>query len=315
MKLSGNTIDTAAAESAWRDFWFGDSLATQVHAGRLLAMVRLGLAVVAFWYFASHWSDIAFWFAGDGILSAQLLGTFLADADLVDSVQWRLSPLFWIDSPALLRGYLLVGMALAIALPLVRSTRAVAIALWLWAVWLANRSLMIGGIEEVTLAWGLGYLAISPASLPWPRKTGGDPGWCATGWAGSLAWRLMQLHISLVFLVTGLTMLSSIAWWDGTGVMAVVSPVESRAFDLTQTLRTPWIHETLTHAIALGAVTLPVLLWIRATRFVGFGLAILWCVGLAILSSQWMHFFSLAVLTFSFLPENWAQRIFLRTAA
>jgi|GEM_PF-1221103 len=313
MKSFETTINTAA-DSAWNAFWFGDSLAARSLAARSLALVRIGLAAIAFWYFASHWSDIAFWFAGDGILSAQSLGKFLADADLGDSVQWRLSPLFWIDSPLLLRGYLLVGMVLAIASPLVRSTRAVAIALWLFVVWLANRSLMIGGIEEVTLAWGLGYLAISPASLPRPGKPYDGDRSGAVGWTGSLARRLMQLHLSLVFLVTGLTMLSSLAWWDGTGVMAVVSPVESRYFDLTQTLRTPWIHEVLTHAVALGAVALPVLLWMRPTRCAGFCLAILWCVGLAILSSQWMHFLSLAILSLSFFPENWAERIFFRTA-
>jgi len=300
MKSSENTIDRDAADSAWNAFWYGDSLAADLLAARSLALVRFGLAVIACWYFASHWSDIAVWFAGDGILSARSLGLFLADADLGDSVQWRLSPLFWIDSPRLLSGYLMIGMALAIASPLVRSTRAPAILLWLFVVWLANRSLMIGGIEEVTLAWGLGYLAIAPAG--------------STGWTVSLAQRLMQLHLSLIFLITGLTMLSSLAWWDGTGVMAVVSPVESRYFDLTQTLLTPWIHETLTHGIALGAIALPVLLWMRPVRRMGFCLAILWCVGLAVLSSQWMHFLALATLSLSFLPENWAERLFSRTA-
>lgn len=300
MKSSENTIDRDAVDSAWNAFWFGDSLAARLLAGLSLALVRIGLAVIAFWYFASHWSDIAVWFAGDGILSAQSLGIFLADADLGDSVQWRLSPLFWIDSPMLLRGYLLIGMALAIASPLVRSTSAPAILLWLLVVWLANRSLMIDGIEEVTLAWGLGYLAISPAG--------------SIGWTVSMARRLMQLHLSLIFLITGLTMLSSFAWWDGTGVMAVVSPVESRYFDFTQTLRTPWIHETLTHGIALGALALPALLWMRPVRQMGFCLAILWCVGLAVLSSQWMHFLAMATLSLSFFPENWAERIFSRTA-
>lgn len=300
MKSLASTTDRDAADSAWNAFWCGDALAAELLTARSLALVRFGLAVIACWYFASHWSDIAFWFAGDGILSSRSLGTFLADADLGDSIRWRLSPLFWIDSPMLLRGYLLIGMALAIASPLVRSTRVPAILLWLFVVWLANRSLMIGGIEEVTLAWGLGCLAIAPAG--------------SIGWTVSLARRLMQLHLSLILLITGLTMLSSLAWWDGTGVMAVVSPIESRHFDLTQTLRTPWIHETLTHGIALGAIALPVLLWMRPVRQMGFCLTILWCVGLAVLSSQWMHFLALATLSLSFLPENWAERIFFRTA-
>ncbi len=308
MKSSDNTIDSATGDSAWNSFWFGHARAEFSLACRSLAMVRIGLAVVAFWHFASHWSDIAFWFAGDGILSAQALGVFLADADLGDTVQWRLSPLYWVDSPMLLRGYLLGGMLLAIAMPLVRSTRAVTIALWLSVVWLANRSMMIGGLEEVTLAWGLGYLAIAPAGTPVSSLPSGT-----AAWTTMLARRLTQIHLSIVFLVTGLAMLSSLAWWDGTGVMAVVSPIESRYSDFTETLRSPLVHELLTHGIVLGAIALPALLWIGSTRTAGFCLAIVWCVGLAILSSQWMHFLALAMLSLSFFPEKFADRLFSRT--
>lgn len=308
MKSSENTIDAAACDSVWNSFWFGHWSAERLLAARSLALVRIGLAVIAFGYFASHWSDVSFWFAVDGILSAEALGVFLTDAALGDTVGWRISPLYWIDSPLLLRGYLLVGMLLAVAMPLVRSTRAVTIALWLLVIWMANRSMVIGGLADVTLAWGLGYLAIAPVgTLALDRLSG------SAGWTTSLARRLVQIHLSIVFLVTGLAMLSSLAWWDGTGVMAVVSPVESRYFDFTETLRSPLVHEMLTHGIVLGAISLPPLLWIGSTRVIGFALAIVWCVGLAILSSQWIHFLALAMLSLSFLPEKFAQWRFSRT--
>ncbi|HBJ36352.1 MAG TPA: hypothetical protein DDZ51_16700 [Planctomycetaceae bacterium] len=308
MKSSKNTLETAASDSTWNSFWFGHWESETLLATASLAMVRIGLAVVAFWYFASHWSDVAFWFAGDGIVSAQALGVFLTDADLGDAVGWRLSPLYWVDSPMLLRAFLLVGMLLAVAMPLVRSTRAVTTMLWLSVVWLANRSIMIGGLEEVTLAWGLGYLVIAPVRTPISDPPSGTAAWTTT-----LARRLIQVHLSIVFLVTGLAMLSSLAWWDGTGVMAVVSPVESRYFDFTETLRSPRVHEWLTHGIVLGAIALPPLLWIQSTRTVGFCFAVIWCIGLAILSSQGMHFLALAVLSLSFLPEKFAARLFSRT--
>jgi len=308
MKSSENTIDTDTGQSAWNAFWFGDSATGQSLSSCRLALVRIGIAMLTFWYFASHWTDIAFWFGGDGLLSAKALGVFLADAELGDSVRWRLSPLYWIDSPALLRGFLVLGMLLAIAMPMVGQTRTVSIALWLAVVWLGNRSMMIGGLEEVTLAWGLGYLMIARAG--WPRA---EQPINAGGWTASLAQRLLQIHLSIVFLVTGLAMLSSLAWWDGTGVMAVVSPLENRYFDFTETLQPPLLHELLTHGIVLGAISLPPLLWFQPTRAVGFCLAIVWCVTLAILSSQAMNFLTLAVLSLSFLPEKWAGRVFLRT--
>lgn len=304
----GNEISVSSeAGSPWNRFWFGESGRQQAMAGAAMAAVRIGLAVMAFWYFASHWSDIGLWFAGDGVLSSKSLGVFLADAELGETVSWRLSPLYWVDSPLLLRGYLLVGMMLAIALPLVRSTRAVAVALWLAVVWLANRSMIVSGLEEVTLAWGLAYLAIAAPGRPSVDRLAQD------GWTASLAQRLIQIHLSIVFLVTGLSMLASLAWWDGTGVMAIVSPAEIRYFDLNETLQSPRIHEPLTHAIVVGAIALPVLLWNRSTQTVGFCLAIAWSIGLAVLSSQCLHFLAMAMLAMSFLPEKWLNSLFFCT--
>lgn len=281
---SSNTDDPSA--SPWNRYWFAD-----VAWGDSLGVVKIGLALTAFLYFASHWSDIGFWFGGDGVLSAGSVGGFLIDADLGSSVGWRLSPLYWIDSPMILRGYLLVGMGLAVASGWVTQTRAVSVVLWLWVVWLANRSLLVSGLEDLVLAWGLGYLAIAPASKA------GRPAWC-----GSLARRLIQLHVSFLILATGLTMLSSLAWWDGTGVMAIVAPVELRTIRWATILSEPWLHEPLSHAVLIAALVSPILLWIAPTQKIGWGVATGWCVVLGLLSSHWIYFASVGVLVQSFRP-------------
>ncbi len=273
-----STEPGGAATAGWTRFWF-----CTTDGQRSLRIVRIGMAVMALWYFASHWADIGLWLSGDGILASQSLARFLSDADLGDLVRWRLSPLYWVDSPAVLRGYLIVGMALAVATVLVRRTRAVQVALWLAVLWLANRSLMLAGLEELVLVFGLGYLALAPADD-------------APHWSGSLALRLLQLHVSFLIAVTGLTMLSSLIWWDGSGVMAVVAPVDNRYIDWADRLSTPWVHELLTHAIVIVAIVAPVLLWTAGTRRAACVAATLWCVVLGLLSSQLLYFASLAVL-------------------
>jgi len=292
MKSSEQLMDTETAGDGWTHFWFGDPL-----AGRALALIKLGMALIAFWYFVSHWGDVTFWFSGEGLLASEKLGDFLDDADLADSVQWRLSPLYWVDSPLWLRGYLLLGMATALLSGWLPQSRAIAIAVWLMVVWLANRSLMISGLEELTLCWGLGYLAIG---------LGGDQ----PHWSGALARRLIQVHVTLLILVTGVTMLSSLAWWDGTGVMAIVAPSDIRRIDWSETLKPSWIHEGLTHAIVVGAILFPVLLWNRRTQSIGLCLTTAWCLVLGLLSSQWMYFASIAVLAQAFLAQNWIDAMF-----
>ncbi len=292
---------SAGGTSAWNQFWFGDTTAAVV-----LPAVRVAASVLAICYFLSYWSDAGRWFAGDGLLSAPQLSAFLDEADLGEHVRWRLSPLYWVDSPLGLRVFLLVGIGWAVLTLVVWQTRLPAIALWLWVVWWANRALLVAGLEELVLVWMLAYLAIAPP-LPPRWWSGGLRRSLATGghWSGSLAKRLLQIHMAVAMAAMGLGMLSSAAWWDGTGVMAIVSPVEIRSFDWTTILRQPWRHELLTHGVVALAIALPILLWNRACRPAALILGWLWCLGLAALSSQWLYFLCLGVVLTTYFPEKW----------
>ncbi len=283
-----------AAANGWNQFWF-----CTPDTDGTLRIVRVGLAAMAFWYFASHWADIAVWLSGDGILASESVARFLNDAALGDAVHWRLSPLYWVQSPLLLRGYLLIGMGLAVASVLVRRTRAIQIALWLAVVWLANRALMLAGLEELVLAFGLAYMAIAQADD-------------APHWSGSLARRLIQLHVSFLIGATALTMLSSFVWWDGSGVMAVVAPVENRYIDWVDRLSNLWLQELLTHGIIAVALVAPIFLWMASLRRAAWIAAMLWCVVLALLSSQLLYFATLAVLLQTFYVPSALSRLSMR---
>jgi len=272
--------------SAWDRFWFGE-----VGTGLTLRPLRIGMAVMAIAYFASHWADVGRWFSGTGVLGSEALGQFLLEAQLGEAVRWRLSPLYWIESTWILRGYLVVGMLLAAAWPWVRITRAVGVALWLMVVGMANRAFMISGLEELVLVWGIAYLAIAPPDG-------------SEHWTGSLALRLIQVHLTLWLVVTGLTMLSAEAWWEGTGAMALVAPAEDRRFDLVDSFSGTILLEGTTHAVVLVALVAPVLLWLPAVRALGFGLATFWSLGLALLTSQFTLFVGLAVLLWAFRPRG-----------
>jgi hypothetical protein len=275
------THSAARDHQGWNRFWFCAAGAQQP-----LRIVRTGMAAMAFWYFASHWADIGTWLGGEGILASASLARFLNDADLGGDVRWRLSPLYWVDSPLLLRGYLLLGMLLAVASVIKIRTRAISIALWLAVVWLANRTMMLAGLEELALCFGLAYLAIAPADD-------------SLHWTGSLALRLIQLHVSLLIGVTGLTMLSSLIWWDGSGVLAVIAPVENRYIDWAGRLSPP-VYELLTHGIVAIALVVPIFLWFAGTRRAARVAAVLWSVVLGVLSSQLLYFITVAVLLQSF---------------
>ncbi len=268
--------------NGWQSFWFlSDANACS------LRYIRIGLAIVSTWYFLSHWTDAGVWFADSGILSTSHVAGFLETGDLTDTSQWRLSPLFLTDSLLIVRGYLIVGVCLAVACVWFQSSRAVAICLWLMVLWLANRSLLIDGPEELAIVFGLTYMAIySPAH--------------EISWQSALARRLIQVHTSLLIGISGLAMLSSLTWWDGTGAFGIAAPVGRRLVDLTTLLTSPGIHEPLTHAIVFTAVLGSIALWIpRLTKPAWIALTA-WCVVVSLLSSQWMYLGTIAILLQSF---------------
>lgn len=275
-------MTASAVRSSWTTFWF-----TQEASGRILRPIRIGIALLCALYFASHWADIGWWFSQSGALGLDAVKQFLIDADLGDSAGWRLSPLYLVDSPWLLRAYLLAGIGLSLAWGWWTRNRWLGIGVWLAVVGLANRSFLIAGLEELLLVWSVAYLALAPADG-------------VEHWSGSLALRAIQVHLTILIGVTGLTMLSSLAWWDGTGVMALVAPIEDRYFDWGRILSAAWMQELVSLLIVWGAIAGPVLLWIKATRTVAhIGLTV-WAVGLALLSGQAIAFVGIAVLLLAF---------------
>lgn len=289
MRIVSNTSDSAPqtiTTSRWLSFWFCDA-----PGGASLFAIRAGLSLIACWYFASHSADAGTWFSGTGLLATERLGDFLDSGDLTDEAKWRISPLYLTSSTVVVRIYLTLGILLAIAAMTIRTSRAPAILLWLWCLWLANRSLLIAGPEELALVFGLAYLTI-------PRPND------ATHWTHVLARRLLQVHLTLLLAATGLTMLSSEIWWDGTGAVSIAAPIGRRSIDLTDLLASPWIHEPLTHAVVIVPIAAAIMIWCQPTRKIAYFSLMLWCVALALLSSQWMYLATMAVLLQCFKPNH-----------
>jgi hypothetical protein len=99
-------------------------------------------------------------------------------------------------------------------------------------------------------------------------------------------------------------MLSSEIWWDGTGSASVSAPVGRRLLNVADTLENPWIHEPLTHFIVLVAVVGSVTIWIKSLRNYSVCGLLIWCLVMAVLSSQWMYLASIAVALMAFRRDE-----------
>jgi hypothetical protein len=113
--------------------------------------------------------------------------------------------------------------------------------------------------------------------------------------------RLIQVHLTLLIATIGWTMLSRPVWWDGTGVMSLVAPVEDRFVDWVSVLgASTWMQEALTLGIVAGGILGPLVLWVGIARRWGWVVMIGWAVVLGALSSQLLFFLGIAVLLLAF---------------
>lgn len=94
--------------ASWDRFWFAPGSTDHV------AMIRGLLCLVAVVYFATCWSDAAFWYSGGGPFSAERVATFLRTSGLEGAAAWIVSPLFLFKSAWLYHLYLAVAIGVAI---------------------------------------------------------------------------------------------------------------------------------------------------------------------------------------------------------
>ena len=293
----------ASWRQRWDAFWFSPDWI--VRAARL----RVLLCLLAAAYFISSWSDIRFWYTGQGPLSPSRVASFLQSSGLQAEARWIVSPLFWFDSLWMYQTWLVASVALAVIVAAGRGGRAPAWLLWASVVAWANRSMFLSGIAETLLSLGMFATAIAP---PVPAKkllpVGGplkgrraDPGIDADSvrhWSAGFAIRLLAVQATLFVIATVCSMLAGPVWWNGYGAYAIAAPVQDRTIDWTQTLLVSGIvHETLTHLLVVMLPIGAVLAWRRGTWWLGQAMISLWCLVIALLSSHWLYAGTLAVMS------------------
>ncbi len=126
--------------------------------------------------------------------------------------------------------------------------------------------------------------------------------WTLAQWpvCRSLATRLIQIHACLLLGSGGLQMLASEEWWDGTGSVAVAAPIGRRFLNLADWIGEPWIHESLTHLPSFAGNRGAGADLDAAFRSAAMWAVIGWCGVMALLSSQWIYFPTLAAMFLAF---------------
>lgn len=292
----------------WERFWFSPEPAES------LRIVRIGLGVLAAFYFATHWADVGYWFGGEGLLSTEQLSRLNQSSDAAGAGRWQLTPLYWIESTLGLRFVLGLGIVASLLTAAGIGGWGVVTLAWLILLSVVARAWVIAGLVEIPLVFGLSGLVIAA----WGIGTRGA--WVGRRWTTGLARRLLEIHISALVAATALTQLASAAWWNGEGALQLVLPQDGPFLELSSLGNSQLATAALTHLLVWLPIAAVPLLWVpRGSRTenpprlrrMAAGVLIVHAIALGVLSGQLLYEAANAVLLSLFLvprgpsgPEN-----------
>ncbi|PQO26612.1 hypothetical protein [Blastopirellula marina] len=283
----------------WTYFWF------RAAEAKTLSMLRIALACVSLIYVLGFTSDLTFWFASDGVLPVgrvyEIAG--IGDPEMGASY-WSL--LYFFQNPSdlwILHAFtVLVLIALACGL----FSRVTAVLAFVLVLSYAQRSpIVLTGLIEPILCPLMLYLCLGPCGAHYSidelwRRRAGKPAVGKT-YAANIATRLMQVHVSMFFVMMGLSKLgASYVWWNGAAMWNVLARPESPLVDFKFLRSSPLLVYFWTHAMVLFELAYPVAIWIRPLRPLMIAVSIPIWILYALASGNWLLALLMLVMNLAF---------------
>ncbi|HEY2882447.1 MAG TPA: hypothetical protein VGJ15_08440 [Pirellulales bacterium] len=292
------TVETAPLRTlpsqwgaAWTRFWFTPSDAI------VLSLLRILIGVVALWWYLSLIPDLQRWFGPSGIFPLAIARDIRNSSD-----GFAISPLDLIDSAAQLWLAYGIGLAAIVLMIVGLFSRVTTILSLLFVLSFIHRAPMLSRPVDNILALAMFYLCLGPTGANFSidsllrkrrmlNRPSADPAQFSAiqySSAATVAMRLMQVHLSLVYLAMAIAQLQWPIWWQGTAVWWMMARPESRLVDLTGLSGLgekpfDYLVNFLTHAIVVYELCFAVFIWRPLVRplllvagvFVWLGLALI----------------------------------------
>lgn len=286
---------------AWNRFWF------QPAPPHTLAMIRV-LGGAMLFYTHLVWSFDLEAFLGPDAWISRDAHRAIVGSDYAWSYLW-----YW-ESPTALWTAHLLALAVFFLLTIGCFTRVVSVLSCLITLAYCHRlEGALYGLDQVNAMIAM-YLMVGPSGAVysvdawWKRRGSSERPVVLPSYGANIAVRLLQVHLSIVYLFGGISKLKGTMWWDGSAVWFAVANYEYQSLDMTWLGAYPWFIAALTHLTVFWETFYPVLVWPRVTRPIMLGMAV--CVHGGIALCLGMPTFGLAMIiaNAAFLPPELVEK-------
>jgi hypothetical protein len=210
--------------------------------------------------------DLSAFFGPDGWLPPELMQQVQVGRPLAWSIFYH------IESPTLLWTVHIFALVVFFCLMVGLFSRTTAVLAYLLAISYANRVTPGGyfGLDKINCLLAM-YLMLGPCGARYSldriwRMRRGKAVNTEPSSSANVAIRLIQLHMCIIYLFSGLGKLQGPSWWDGEAVWMSLANLEYQSIDLTWLVAFPWIYNIMTHATVFWELSYCFLVWNRFAR-------------------------------------------------
>ncbi|HTQ40818.1 MAG TPA: hypothetical protein VMJ32_17485 [Pirellulales bacterium] len=311
----GNYIRTVGSRfgAGWTRFWFTPSDAI------VLSLIRVLTALVALWWYLSLLTDLQYWFGPNGLFSLDLA---LQVRNASES-RYAISLLDYVNSASQL--WLVYGLGIAALAMMLFGlfSRIATIASLVFVLSFIHRAPMLSRTVDDILPLLMFYLCLGPSGANFsidgwlrrkkqqrerPALNSADANiyWSS---AATVAIRLMQVHLTMIYAAMLIAQLQGGTWWQGTAVWWLMARPESRLVDLTGLSRIGLAFEYMvnlfTHGIVIYELCFVFLIWNSLARPILLVLGVFMWAGLALIGGSVSFAVIMLVANLAFLsPET-----------
>jgi hypothetical protein len=292
----GNYFRTLTSRfgAGWTRFWFTPSDAI------VLSLVRVLTALVALWWYLSLLPDLQAWFGPNGIFSLDVA----LQAREVSDARFAFSLFDYVHSAAQLWVVYCLGIAALAMMLFGLFSRITTIVSFIYVLSIIHRAPVLARFVDDILPLLMFYLCLGPSGANYSidallrrrrneRVIGGSASIAPNivySSGATVAIRLMQIHLALIYGAMVIAQLQGAAWWQGTAVWWLMARPESRLIDLTglshMGLAFEYLVNFLTHAIVLYELCFVFLIWNPLARPILLVLGAFMWIGLALIGGS-----------------------------
>ncbi|MCC7084967.1 MAG: hypothetical protein IT427_08165 [Pirellulales bacterium] len=305
--------------SVWTRFWFtpGDPI--------WLCALRIAVGLVTLWWYLGFVADLTSWFGPSGLFPPEM---FQANRLEFQENSWSLLELA--TTPETVKLFYGIGLVAIVGMTVGYFTRFCTIVTLLVVLSFVRASALMARPIDDVLAMLLFYLSIAPAGAcfsldarsrarrQWKVGASESIHVARLYTTATLATRLMQVHLAIIYATMAISQLQFEAWWQGSAVWWMMARSESRLVDFTGLSRMGmafvYLVNFLTHFIVFYEICFALLIWNRAIRPILLAFGVL--VWLSIMFIHGSPSFCLLMLlaNMAFLPPEKLRKC-CRTAA